>query len=566
MRGLTIAFVAGACSAWLVHQVFRTYGDHSVDGRQLAPERQTGNELAEEPETAGEPAAHDEAFHETFDRAQGVYFRDEYEDELRDLAERWSRVSPPEAFAAFVQVRDRALRRELLALITTAWAAADPRAALAAAGGIQDRSLSRQLTETALVKLAERDPAGALDRLEVLPGRATSGAYESTLTQWALRDLKVATERLTHLAQPRLRQQAARAMALALTGRDGAKALDWAASLGDPRVRAEAVAGVMEVLREDDPAAAGEALRFMPDGPRKDEALDALAQLWVGRDPMAAVTWARQFAEGPDRDRAMGTLAAALATSDRETAIALLKELPASEIRFEWLAKTAGALGISDSEFAASWVDSLSYFERGVALEGIMRAWVDVDPHKLDDFVSELPRPLQQVTVLKTSEAWSAFEPANAVAWADRAYTPRGVDVGRNAFLNWAREDPDAAADYVAGLEDPALQAARTRILLSVLGKWQPATGAAWVETALTDSEVRVQAFAALASSWLNQDSEAASQWIAGMEPGPQRDAAVDSLLQKVHQMDPESAAAWTETLSQEQLRQAWMEKLQETP
>jgi hypothetical protein len=55
-----------------------------------------------------------------------------------------------------------------------------------------------------------------------------------------------------------------------------------------------------------------------------------------------------------------------------------------------------------------------------------------------------------------------------------------------------------------------------------------------------------------------------ASSWIGTLAEGADRDAAVEALLHDVAATDPDAAAAWASTLSDERRREEWSRRLQQ--
>ena len=76
----------------------------------------------------------------------------------------------------------------------------------------------------------------------------------------------------------------------------------------------------------------------------------------------------------------------------------------------------------------------------------------------------------------------------------------------------------------------------------------------AWA-AALPDADTRKQSYAAIAGRWAQADSYEASQWIATLPAGVERDAATRSLVGITAEAEPDSAWAWARQISDPQTR-----------
>jgi hypothetical protein len=119
-----------------------------------------------------------------------------------------------------------------------------------------------------------------------------------------------------------------------------------------------------------------------------------------------------------------------------------------------------------------------------------------------------------------------------------------------------------SAAQYVAAQGDTAFQEAAAERVVTEWGRFEPAKAAAWVQATFEDPGMRAPSYRALAAMWLPAYPQAASAWIDSLPEGTDRDSAVDVLLENLAASDPETAAAWADTLSDLGMRESWKEKL----
>lgn len=96
----------------------------------------------------------------------------------------------------------------------------------------------------------------------------------------------------------------------------------------------------------------------------------------------------------------------------------------------------------------------------------------------------------------------------------------------------------------------PEVQNAWLRAAVSGMYKMSPQAAADWVTSMNAPEEERNKAAGILTTWWANENSEAASRWIAGLPEGSLRDAAASDLV--IHlalKKDREAAESWLRTI-----------------
>lgn len=167
----------------------------------------------------------------------------------------------------------------------------------------------------------------------------------------------------------------------------------------------------------------------------------------------------------------------------------------------------------------------------------------------------------------------------------DRAQALRGVldtvqnDSGRQALLerfghiqdtdlrlqarralveSWARYDPDAAAAWVDSAE-PAWE--RTRLMDSLGLSWlqnNPSAAAHWWIKRAPGPDTLVK----IINVWAQLDPNAAGSWLSSHPPGPGSDTARMTFARQVTDLDPESALAWADTITDPSLRESTIDQI----
>lgn len=444
-------------------------------------------------------------------------------DSLSDPAERsraqtrvaavWATADPLAAIAHLETLGDSRRRDELLRAAFTAWSLTDPRAALMqyerlrTAGmstGVGDliafELLARQDPEAllnllpiaasplladngmrvALSKLAERDPEAALDYAERLAAGSPQSRLAAVAEGWARRDVSAALAWARSQGAEAPSLEAAIYAAAAET--EPMRALDLALAMSaSADARAAAVQAVVDRALTVNPALTermAEAALALSEPALRRQALERVITRWQFEAPEAAIEWLASNAERvPDTAfqqlttsfRVMGGASLPIGGLDAATAASYAQRVPES-VRAEWIRAVGYAYAREDPLASIDWIESLRN------------------------------------------------EPEYATGLATVA-------------MGVAQSDPLAALDLVerAGL-DPANAAA---ILPSIAEEWalqRPRAAADWART-LPDAEVRASTQERIVRAWASKQPDAARDFVLAMPTGPDRDAALRSLL-----------------------------------
>jgi hypothetical protein len=93
-----------------------------------------------------------------------------------------------------------------------------------------------------------------------------------------------------------------------------------------------------------------------------------------------------------------------------------------------------------------------------------------------------------------------------------------------NAFSQWAREDPETAVAWLGQIPQ-------------------------------SDQIKQTQIYNRVTQAYVQHDPMAASEWVATLDDGPERDASVTSLVSNISRTDPEAGFIWSEPITDENTR-----------
>lgn len=124
--------------------------------------------------------------------------------------------------------------------------------------------------------------------------------------------------------------------------------------------------------------------------------------------------------------------------------------------------------------------------------------------------------------------------------------------------------DPEAAFSYIGNMEEDADKANYYQTTIQNFVNEDPARGVEWLDR-LDEQELlgnySQSAYQQVANSYIRFDPMAASEWIATLEGGKNRDGAVSSLVNQIHRTDPEAAFEWAATVDGNNTRKHSLER-----
>ncbi len=244
------------------------------------------------------------------------------------------------------------------------------------------------------------------------------------------------------------------------------------------------------------------------DGP---EALDALLSSWVANDPAHARAWVIGIENPLLRGSAIRSLISAMAEQDPsaalETALALRPDRSAQTA----VGIAARAMILRDPSVAASVLDRIpAGSAKHTATFEIVSAMATHDPKLAAEFALTLPPSNNRSVALRAAIGAMADDADASLAWIQSTF-PAGPE-----------RDQSVAS------------------LIEAVANHAPAEAARHLE--LLPPEARAETTESLVRTWAEKDSAGTTTWAKQLPAGPERDAALRSLLGMRFQSDPVGA------------------------
>lgn len=268
---------------------------------------------------------------------------------------------------------------------------------------------------------------------------------------------------------------------------------------------------------------------------QKPEFYGTVFSEWGEQDPKAAAVRLESLANPAVRREATLGLTSALARQDSASAFQWVKTLADTRLRDEALVTVVfeASKEWSDPDTALQALEQMSSGpEKRRVADDFIANWARRDTGKALDWVRESTEGemQEQAFANKIAVAWADYDPEAAVQWAASLPAASHEGAFRSAFGRWVKESPPEAASYAVEIQDV---------------------------------QERLLSYRVLTEGWVRSDPEAVETWLDGFSLGRERDAAVEGIIKFYSSGDPEAAAAWAATLSEDAIREEWAERLQ---
>ncbi len=225
--------------------------------------------------------------------------------------------------------------------------------------------------------------------------------------------------------------------------------------------------------------------------------------------------------------------------------------------------------------------DQLDYY-RGVYAE-----WSDTDPESALDYAKRSfhPGTLQFELVSLVMNKWGYENPQTALVWAKSNLAGPLLDQSiTDMMIGWTRRNPSSAAGWISNSDyrsQPAFaaiattwaeqdaraaadwatqvpfRAGRRGATLAVAAEWtrQDPRTAAETMVDLADPDQTTDVATLIADIWGTSDPESAALWISTLPGGTMRDQAAGTLATVWATRDIQSAVAWSESIGDPSMR-----------
>ena len=141
-------------------------------------------------------------------------------------------------------------------------------------------------------------------------------------------------------------------------------------------------------------------------------------------------------------------------------------------------------------------------------------------------------------------------DPAGAISLARRLNAEAvRTEVLQTVTYDWITHEPRAALDWIAQINDAALREGLLAVGAKAIAATDPDLAAGWLVTAVKSEKILNETALSIIESWAAQDPAKAAKWVALFPLQGPREAAVNLVVDRWLQSDPNAANAWLLTL-----------------
>jgi hypothetical protein len=243
---------------------------------------------------------------------------------------------------------------------------------------------------------------------------------------------------------------------------------------------------------------------------------EIIASEWAKQDPEAAMKWASGLSS--NKENAIAAVISEIAKKDPSNAASMAAKMEgaAQAAAYETIAKQWGAKNFSE---ATSWVNGLPAEQRGQAMAAAIEGLASSNPQLAAAEVTKMTdeesiRDVVPIVAknLARSDVQGSMDWLNGISSDDAKQ-----DAMRDVMPIWAATDSKAAVDFIKKQTSPAVkdQAAETYIWSN-----RNSSPSELVEVAgmISDEGGRSRATGIVAARWMQEDKEAATQFINGSD------------------------------------------------
>jgi hypothetical protein len=245
-------------------------------------------------------------------------------------------------------------------------------------------------------------------------------------------------------------------------------------------------------------------------GPDGDNGAGVIAREWAKLDPQAALEWA-QGLDGRDKSSALVSVLGEMAAKDPAEAASVAAGLEGDD-RNRAYSEIAEKWALADYASAEAWINTLSGEDKQDAMASAIGVLAKSDPQGASMKVAAMAEGNEKERAIRdVGASWARENPAAAAEWV--AAQESGGDGMRNVMATWAGQDAPAALSFIESQPQGAIRDSATQAYLWTNRDMAPTQSLALAET-ITDERDRSRAIGMTASRWMREDEVAAKAYV----------------------------------------------------
>lgn len=477
------------------------------------------------------------------------------------IATRWAQVDP-QGMLAYAQGEQGTMSWGLYSSLFSAWSKRDPQAAYAAAMNLDTQRSQQAAVQAVINTMAETQPQRAIEMAEEYFGSELGSRgrwmYQSIYRNWAQLDGAAARQSALNLEDGVAKTAALSGAMQEWVANDPVAALAWLDSLPMDGAIYSSRKEVFRNFLNQDFEVAKEYIESVEDPLDRREIMESLQfhnLAWQKsyEEIEEVFDWIGTVATGQVYDNRVSSIISAMAQNDPDRAVDFVLNMRPGNARMNGLNAIGSKLVEIDPALAFEFVNSLTYEdEKRRALGSMGWRLSQQGVESASALVASNEDPIvQRQLASRISGEWSNYDQASALAWSESLTDDQARKSALRAVLNnWIEADPAATFAYVENSMEGADQGSVLRDAFTTWARNDPETAVAWLDRLPEGAEDRkADIYRGVANSFINHDPLAASEWIATIDEGPERDQSVETLVNNIARSDPEAGFIWAATV-----------------
>ena len=426
--------------------------------------------------------------------------------------------------------------------------------------GVRNTQQRHALMQVLLSRLTEIDPQNAANiALEAYENRNYSLLSEVFLN-WAKLDIDAAVERANDIDDSYQHNTAAQDIIAAVNVDNISLILELSERLGLKRNQGQYVSNALIEKATEDPEFAIQEAMLMPKGYERETAMNGIIDSWATQDPEQAFAFTQRISDNIMRQRLQESVLYRWAEEDPQTVYEIMLTLPNGNVTNISYTVFSNLANQNPLE-ALEFIENItSSRNRSDAYNATITAWAAKDAQAAASYVAQLDnKQLQQQLSSTIVQYLSEQSPNNALIWAQEM-DPNGQKYLQDTVVGQiAAKDPDRAFQIAQAAEPLALRQQLSLTVINNLTYSDPVRAAQMVDQ-LPFTDVSSDLINAVMYGWANSDPDAAIAWVNSKSSSLREDGLI-SLGSQLASTDPELAASYLPQLNG-RVRESWAQNI----
>jgi len=345
---------------------------------------------------------------------------------------------------------------------------------------------------------------------------------------------------------------------------EAGRSIDTNLDISDPALSFRNLRRIAEARVARSPSEAVEAAMKVTGYDNREAYFSAALQAWGEEDGQSAAEYCVANFKGEQMADALYYVAEGWAESDPPTAADWFHENADAEVREDALWEVLESWGRKDGEKAFQWALELDGDIRSEVIDGLAQGWAAVEPERAAEIGESLQgETYQNEFLMAVASHWSDRDPMAAAKWGESLLNEQArAGVFDEIGENWAYTAPAEAANWAAQLQDPENRRAMLSGAISSWSEHDPDAAMDFIAGVETDESHMSGMLKDVIYNWSSVDPSGTVGWLENQESGESKDNVLSVFSDVIMNIDSEAAVAWANQMSDTTDREAKLRRL----